>query len=137
MLRTGLVIPSSCCMRYLLPKQKKQSSDVKTFDWLKLRHMEKYDKKRTLKSQNQLFRTFWSFNNGLGPLSSYLLQKTSIQSSSCNSFLLPGPVANSRCEVAPLQRRSTGTRENTRRARGAAEVLSPENVFEHAIGYLT
>ena len=50
-----------------------------------------------------MFRTFWSFNNGLGPLSSYPLQKTSIQSSSCNSSLLPSSVANSRSEVAPCR----------------------------------
>ena len=43
MLRIGLVIPSSCSIRYLLPKEKKQSSDVNAFDWLNLaeRHMEK------------------------------------------------------------------------------------------------
>ena len=41
MLRRGPVIPSSCSMRYVLPKEKKQSSDVNAFDWLNLRHMEK------------------------------------------------------------------------------------------------
>ena len=41
MLRRVLVIPSSCSMLYVLPKEKKQSSDVNAFDWLNLRHMEK------------------------------------------------------------------------------------------------
>ena len=40
MLRRGLAIPSACSMRYVLPKEKKQSSDVNFFDWLYL-HMEK------------------------------------------------------------------------------------------------
>ena len=58
MLRRGLVIPSSCSMRYVLAKQKTQSSDVNTFDWLNLRHMEKYDKRRTLKNSKSVVSDF-------------------------------------------------------------------------------
>ena len=112
-------------MRYVLPKEKKQRSDVNAFDWLNLGHLENGIKGGLWQIQNLLFR---SSNNRLGPLSSYPLQKTSIQSSSCNSPLLPSQVANSRIEVAPLQRRSTEDQKET---------LAPENVFEHAIDNLT
>ena len=99
--------------------------------------MEKWDKRRTLKNSKLIDSDSLSFHNGLGPLSSYpLRKKASIQSSSCNSRLFLSPVANSRSDVNPLQRRSTGTREKTRRVRGSAEGLAPENVFELAIGKL-
>ena len=37
----GERVGNSKFMLHVLPKQKKQSSDVNTFDWLNLRHVEK------------------------------------------------------------------------------------------------